>query len=144
MKRTLLSTILFFLLLEVTAQNIEWNRSKNWTIYDIHDGNAFHYSLDTLSNFKHFSLNDSVMQSFLSHSILWPKDSSSQWMGLYVTTCNLPDGVKHIIDISVYGGFLYEINSKRYYQVPSSEKDAWLKYILNVMINGTSNNKADH
>lgn len=123
--------ILFISILFVTkcfSQDINWKDAKNWRLYDLRDGSAFNYSLDTLKNFKSIQLDYDTMHIFLSDVVEWPKNKSSLWMGLYVATCELPEREIQKIEISVYGGFFYDDLTKSYFQLPSSDRDDWLDY----------------
>src|ERR1700730_14549677 len=74
------------------SQKIDWEKTKNWKLYDIHDDNAFRYSLDTLRNFKSLKLDEIAMHDFLKEAVSWPEEKKSLWMGLYVTTCEIQNG----------------------------------------------------
>jgi hypothetical protein len=139
--RTFILIIIVFVSHTCSSQNINWSKCREWTLYDIRDGNAFTYALDTLHNFKQIALNDSIMASYLQRAEVWSKDSSSLWMGLYVTTCKTEDGQIRIIDISVYGGFLYDVDTKRYYSIYPDLRVDWLNYLLEEMIKLSSSSK---
>jgi hypothetical protein len=123
------------------GQQLDWSSSKNWKVYDIHDGNAFSYSIDTLKHFKSFPLNDLTMSSFLKKSTLWSKDSSSVWMGLYVTTCEMENGSLRKVDISVFGGFFYDEYYKEYHSVAAEDTGVWQRYLLECMIKLSADNQ---
>jgi hypothetical protein len=110
-------------------QNINWARSKSWILYDIHDDNAFSYSIDTLKNFRSINLADSIIQFYLKDLKLWSKKESPLWMGLYVVTCILEDGSIHKLDLSVYGGFFYDEITKSYFSISQTKMDQWLIYL---------------
>ena len=123
--------VLFISVLVVSkcfSQNINWKDAKNWRLYDIRDGSAFNYSLDTLKNFKSIDLNPDTMHIFLLDVVEWPKNKSSLWMGLYVATCELPGKEIRKIEISVFGGFFYDDLTKTYFQIPLSVRNDWLGY----------------
>jgi hypothetical protein len=110
------------------GQSINWSQAKNWKLYDIHDPNAFRYSLDTLQYFKSFYLDSTKMNDFLRDAVLSPIDKSFMWMGLYVCTCQVGDGSIRKVDISVYAGFFFEEQNKFYYEVSSNSREGWLHY----------------
>ncbi|HTQ65780.1 MAG TPA: hypothetical protein VMI12_13345 [Puia sp.] len=64
----------------------------------------------------------------LKNCSIWPKEKTSVWMGLYVATYS--DEKKNIrkIDISVYGGFFWDENSKSYYEVEDLLKSNWADF----------------
>jgi hypothetical protein len=119
-----------FLLLPVIhcySQAPDWNKSSEWKLYDIHAGNAFLYSLDTLGTIKNKALNTDTIKTFLKHVTEIKKSNSPVWMGLYVATCRL-DNIVYKIDVSVYGGFFYVENYRTYYELPEDTRLNWLKY----------------
>jgi len=120
--------ISIFFLTKCFSQNIDWKVAKNWKLYDIRNGSAFNYSIDTLKHFKSIHLDLDTMRIFLSDVVEWPRNKSSLWMGLYVTTCELPGKEVRKIEISVYGGFFYDDLTKTYYQLPLAVRNSWLEY----------------
>ena len=111
------------------SQNLGWDKTVNWKLYDVHDQKAFLYSLDTLQYFKSIGLDKDKMQMFLQNVTIIQKDNEPVWMGFYVATCKLQDGTFVKIDISMYGGFFYDEKTKTYYQLPSNLKDDWFNYL---------------
>jgi hypothetical protein len=111
------------------SQGIEWQNTVSWKLYDIHDNKAFRYSADTFQSFKSIALDKDKMQAFLHNVTVIPKEEQPVWMGFYIATCNLKDGSKEVIYISVYGGFFYDDKTKSYYQLPSNIKDDWFNYL---------------
>ena len=112
--------ILSFLLCVISscpAQKIEWNKTYNWKMYDVHDFDAFNYSITELDSLKAIPLNTDTMRLFLNNVDVWPHDKTSVWMGLYLTSFQMNDGQVRKIEISVYWGFLYDELDITYYQV---------------------------
>jgi hypothetical protein len=124
-----LFVLLLLLSSESWGQKMDWGKSRDWKLYDIHTNKAFAYSSDTLQNFKCIELPQDSMQTFLKELTEISKDDSPVWMGLYVATCKLEDGLLRKIDISVYGGFFYDENSKTYFQLQKIFSDNWLNYL---------------
>lgn len=124
---------LFVLLLLVCskswAQKMDWGKSTDWKLYDIHTTKAFAYSSDTLQNFKSIELSQDSMQTFLKELTETSKDDSPVWMGFYVVSCKLQDGILRKIDISVYGGFFYDEKSKTIFQLTKMLSNEWLDYL---------------
>src|ERR1700726_1670668 len=123
---------LFLILLSTGScysQDIEWQNTDSWKLYDIHDKKAFRYSPDTLQSFKSIVLDKNKMQAFLNNVTVIPKEDEPVWMGFYIATCKLKDGSKEVIYISMYGDFFYDIKTKTYYQLPSNLKDDWFNYL---------------
>lgn len=110
------------------AQEINWKNAKNWKLYDIHGQAGMRYTLDTLKYFKSILLDKDTMQMFCNQITAWPKEDYSVWMGLYVATCETEEKKLRKIVISTYGGFFYDPESKRYYQVPTDMTSDWLEF----------------
>jgi hypothetical protein len=137
--------ILIFILLNLIffsgiGQQIHWDQTRDWKIYYIQDKNAFGYSLDTLKNFRSYSLDDSLIHGFLTGSTIWPKEETFLWMGFYLVTCKFEDGLTRIFDISVYGGFFFDNKTKVYYEINFLEKDRWLRYLHDCLAKLSSGN----
>ena len=104
------------------------NGAKNWKLYNIMDENAFAYRRDTLSNFSHRVLNEDSMRYFISDLSELTPNNPQIWQGAYIATFEL-DGIIKKIEISHFGGLLYDETRKRHYQIAESKIDAWLAYI---------------
>ena len=57
------------------SQDIEWQNTDSWQLYDIHDKKAFRYSPDTLQSFKSIALDKDKMQAFLNNVTVIPKEN---------------------------------------------------------------------
>ena len=112
-----------------SGQEINWNNSKNWKLYNIHNKAGFNYPVDTLVHFNSINLNDDTMHTMLRNAVIWPKEKYSMWMGLYIATCEGEDGKIRKIIISTYGGFFYLQSAKRYYQIPEEITPRWLEWL---------------
>jgi hypothetical protein len=125
-----LATIIFSILVQQTliSQTVDWRKSDNWRLYAINDDRALHFSIDTLRHFASISLNQDTMQYFLSRASMWPKEDFSMWMGVFVATCKLNGKDERKVSISVYGGFFYDHNTRRYYQVDKDVRQDWLDF----------------
>ena len=121
--------ILFALLIKgSSAQRIDWGNSNNWKIYRLKGHGIFSYSIDTLSNFKYYPLNEDSMRKFMQNASAVPKDSTPVWMGAYVASCLLK-GKLVKVEISNYGGFFYCEADRCIYQIPIVLKNEWQDYI---------------
>jgi hypothetical protein len=63
-------------------------------MYDVHDFEAFKYSVENLDTLKAITLNTDTMRSFLTAADIWPSDKTSVWMGLYLASCPVSRTVK--------------------------------------------------
>lgn len=106
----------------VNGQNINWQKTSNWKIYKIQDNRSFIYTLDTLQNFTSIRVNDKEMQLLVQGIADLNQKESPLWMGNYVLSFDYPNGVSHKIEVSTYGGFLYEDAAKKYYFVPENNR----------------------
>jgi hypothetical protein len=120
---------MIFLGNRIFSQEINWKETKNWRLYDIQDKRAFNYPIDSLSNFKSTPLNSDNMLPFLSNVSLIPIERTPLWMGFYVTTCQTKEDKIKKIEISIYGGFFYDEEEKKYYQLPLDIRKNWLNYL---------------
>ena len=100
-------------------------------MYDVHDFDAFNYSITELDSLKAIPLNTDTMRLFLNSVEVWPHDKTSVWMGLYLASFQTPGGQVRKIEISVYGGFLYDELECTYYQVKENLRQDWLTYLSN-------------
>ena len=113
------------------SQTIDWSTTRNWKIYALNTKAAYSYPVDTLSNFKNVRMNDSAVISFLTKSVIWPKGKGATWMGLYISSYEAADKKLRKIVISSYGGFLFEQDSRRYYELPENLRQSWNDFLIN-------------
>ena len=109
-------------------------------MYDVHDFDAFNYSITDLDTLKAIPLNTDTMRLFLNNVEVWPHDKTSVWMGLYLTSFQMNDGQVRKIEISVYGGFLYDELEHTYYQVKENMRQDWLAYLSRNSLVVSANN----
>ena len=127
----ILAIIGLFFLIAVTAvgQEIAWDKTTKWKIYAVPSKGAFKFPADTLHHFKKIELDDKTMHEYLKDATIWPKEKYSVWMGSFVSAFEKADGKLKKIIISSYGGFIYDADEKRYYEIPESKREGWYKYI---------------
>ena len=131
--KNLIIIIIFLIYHSCLAQKVEWENTKNWTLYQTNGRKTARSNLDSLHHLKSILLDDSIIHNFLRKADIWPKDSVSVWMGIYTTTCKMADNTDHIIQISVYGGFFYDLMSRSYYSIAQDDKEKWLTYFHDSM-----------
>jgi len=140
MKTLLILGLFLGIAKQASAQIILWDSTSNWKMYDVHDFDAFKYSIKSLDTVQAITLDNNTMRSFLRNVEVWPHDKTSVWMGLYLASCQLPNGEIRKIEISVYGGFLYDELNRTYYQVAENMRQDWLAYLSkNSLILSTNN-----
>ena len=118
--------------LHSNGQTIDWQQTSHWKIYKIHHAGSLRLPLDSLQQFDHTELGDDSMHYYLHHMAVWPKDKTAVWMGAFTTTCELGQRIRKV-DISVYGGFLFDEVSRRYYELPERFSDDWLAFLHRAM-----------
>jgi hypothetical protein len=123
-----LITLLILNVLSVAPAQVAWNKTSDWQLYQIQGHGVFNYSIDTLKSFRSTPLNADSMKSYLNNAQIMKHDGSVAWMGGYVSTCKL-EGVTRKIEISNYGGFLYDESTKTFYQVQEEKAGAWSVYL---------------
>lgn len=114
------------------AQTVNWTNTANWKLYAIRKSAALRYSSDTLKFFPFVVLpNDSVL-IFLKALRPLPAEKAGVWMGAFIATCERNNRICKI-DISMYGGFLYDEREKAYYELPPSKRDEWIDYLNRIL-----------
>lgn len=110
------------------SQDIPFQNAKNWKIYLIKDRNKLRYPVDTLKNFKNYSLNADSMSIYLKSPANLGQIESPAWMGSHIITYELKDTVRKL-DVSVYGGFFYDETTRTYYQLGEELTKEWQDYL---------------
>jgi hypothetical protein len=123
-----LATIIILILLSLAAAEVPWNRASDWQLYQIQGHGVFNYSIDTLKSFRSIPLDADSMKSYLTNAQIMKHDGSVAWMGGYVASYKL-EGVIRKIEISNYGGFLYDESTKTFYQVKEGKVATWSAYL---------------
>lgn len=126
--KLILGIVSLFFCTIVLGQVTQFNNAKNWKLYNVADENVFQYRLDTLKNFSYQQLSDDTLRYFMSELSELPANEPQIWMGAYVATFEIGDA-KRKLEISHYGGILYDESSKRHYQIAESRIQEWLSYI---------------
>jgi hypothetical protein len=109
--------------------SISWTDTKNWKLYYTLSKDAFSYPIDTLKTFKSIGLKQDSMILFLQSVTDISTQRTPVWMGYYIATCTLANGVPIKIIISQYGRFFYDQQDGRYYQLSENVQDVWLTYL---------------
>jgi len=131
---------LILLILGLFSYSVTWgqftpfNKAKNWKLYNIADENAFQYRLDTLKNFSFQPLSDDTMRNFTSELSELPSNGPHIWMGAYIATFEY-EGITRKVEISHYGGVLYDELSKKHFQIAENNVQDWLLYIRQSFMN---------
>ncbi|MBO9566692.1 MAG: hypothetical protein J7621_28220 [Niastella sp.] len=131
MKSLILIFISLFTFNKVSpAQEIDWRKTKNWKVYYIVDREAMKVSTDSLKFMKGKSIHMDSIVSYLSSASLWPSDKKAVWMGAYTLTYEFNSGQFRKLLASSYGGFIYDSDSKQYYEIDERKKNDWQDFLL--------------
>jgi len=128
MKQSLSLLLVLMLCLYTDAQTVNWQQSNHWKIYKIHRSGSLRFPVDSLKQFNHVEMGDDSMHYYLQKMTIWPKDQTAVWMGAFITTCEFGQYLRKV-DISVYGGFLFDEVSKQYYELPEHFRADWLDFL---------------
>jgi hypothetical protein len=128
MKLRFVFVILFFASKNY-AQQIHWQQTKNWRLYDAHSLRGFNNSDEKILAAKNIELNlDSIKEYFTSVKLYTP-ENNPVWMGNYIVSFQTIDQQTNIIYVSKYGGFIYHSNDHIYYQLEDGDAENLIKYL---------------
>lgn len=130
MKRTIFFLLVFLGTMICHGQTIDWSKTRNWRIYSLNNKEAYFYPVDTLKNFKSVAMSDSNVISYLSRGRVWEKGKGATWMGIYIASYETIDKDVRKVVISSYGGFLFDSQSQRYYELPKELRKDWNDFIM--------------
>ena len=124
-----ITTFMLMLSMLGLSQEIAWQQTGKWKLYIVPNKKAFKVTPDTLYNFKNLELEDAIIHEYLKDAVIWPEEKYSVWMGSFVASFEGEDKKPKKIIISSYGGFIYDAEHKRYYEIPEGKREGWYKYI---------------
>jgi hypothetical protein len=91
-------------------------------------------SLDSLGKLKSYRLNPDTVQVFLNPVSEIPKDSTPlAWMGGVLATCTY-QGKMRKVQISSYGGWFFDQETKSYFEVPKDQAVEWYSYVSSCLV----------
>ena len=131
MKNVMITTLLFLVSsvdLRVSAQSMDWQKTTDWRVYNIHRSGSLQYPVDSLKQFNSFPLSQDSMHFFLQKMTAWPKEKTTVWMGAFIASCKLENELRKI-DISNYGGFIFDESAKQYFELPERYRSDWLEFL---------------
>jgi hypothetical protein len=118
----------------ISSCQVQWAKSSDWTLYAFEGNDPFKASRDSLNNLDTLILSQDSMDIYLvSAEISHPK-AALIWMGGYIATCKLNGEIRKV-EISNYGGFFYDEESKAYYHVASDKIESWNSYLQQSFLN---------
>jgi hypothetical protein len=118
----------------VSKGQVIWKETKDWKIYNVTSRLMIKIGLDSLSNLRSYPLNLDSVQAFLSSVNKIPKDSTPlAWMGGVLATCTY-QGKMRKVQISSYGGWFFDQETKLYFEVPRDQAADWYSYISDCLV----------
>jgi hypothetical protein len=126
MKLCMIVCLQFIVLL--SCGQVQWTQSSDWTIYQTQAHDIFKVPPDSLSSLDTLRLNKDTVESYFSSLELMHPKAPVAWMGGYIATCKI-DGIRRKIELSNYGGFLYDEKTSAFYRVSKDKIDAWNDYL---------------
>ena len=114
-------------------QELNWNSSKNWRLYKTNNLDGASLSIDSLKLISNLPLNEDSIHFFLVNAKTI-QVTNAAWMGYYTVTCDFPANRHEKILISAYGGFFYDQNTGKYYELPMEIRKDWLNYFNNAYV----------
>ena len=130
----LLLVILASITFHISRSQVIWKETKDWKIYNINSRSMIKIGLDSLSKLKSYPLNPDSVQSFIGSANKIPKDSTPlAWMGGALATCTYQGKIRKV-QISSYGGWLFDQETKSYFEVPKDQAAEWYSYVSNCLV----------
>jgi len=117
-----------FVSLRIYAQVIDWQKTTDWELYKIHRSGSLQYPVDSLKHFNSFPLNEDSMHYFLKKMVAWPKEKTTVWMGAFIASYKTSNEMRKV-DISTYGGFIFDEYSRQYFELPERYRASWLDFL---------------
>jgi hypothetical protein len=124
----LIISILLVGFFRTNAQGINWSRTRHWKLYDQPVKKGFGYPLEKLNELKNVILDSARLMNLLADTAPVSSGHEPVWMGYYLASCETPDGNIKEIYVSQYGGFFYDPQEKKYYQLSAEVSKQWLDY----------------
>jgi len=130
---------LFMLLLacitfHISESQVIWKETKDWKIYNVSSRTMNKIGFDSLSKLKYYRLNPDTVKAFLRSVNDIPKDSTPlAWMGGALATCTYQGKIRKI-QISSYGGWFFDQETKSYFEIPQEQAGDWYSYISDCLV----------
>jgi len=126
--------ILASLTFHISKSQVIWKETKDWKIYNVSSRAMNKIRLDSLSKIKYYRLNPDTVQTFLHSVNDIPKDSTPlAWMGGVLATYSY-QGKTRKVQISSYGGWFFDQETKSYFEVPQDQAVEWYSYISDCLV----------
>jgi hypothetical protein len=117
-----------------SRSQVIWKETKDWKIYNVNSRSMIRIGLDSLSKLRSYRLNPDTVQAFLHSVIEIPKDTTpTAWMGGVLATCSYHGKIRKV-QISSYGGWFFDQETKTYFEVPKDQATEWYSYVSNCLV----------
>lgn len=117
-----------------TRSQVIWKETKDWQIYNVNSRSMIKISLDSLGKLKSYRLNPDTVLSFFNSASKIPKDSTPlAWMGGVLATCTY-QGKTRKVQISSYGGWFFDQETKSYFEIPKDQAVEWYSYVSSCLV----------
>ena len=113
----------------IFCQEMNWQQTQNWKLYNMEGRKTLNVPKDSIRNLKFLNLDTDSIRFYLQSVTAWPKEKDAVWMGNFVVSCETRDHELIIVLVSMYGGFMYDLGNKKYYELNNSLKKGWVDYL---------------
>ena len=115
-----------------TAQSLDLRKCHDWKVYRYNKRDAASLSTDSLETLRSQKLDDQSARFFFVSADTIDKFRTPVWMGMIVGSCRFRDTTRLII-FSTYGGFFWDKDSKRYYQISREKLQQWNSFFAKLI-----------
>jgi hypothetical protein len=112
-----------------SAQTINWQRTSEWKLYELRDKKGMRTPVDSLKYFRTIMLDDDSVRYFLVDAKEISRGDEPVWMGAIILSHVDSSGIFRKVDASVYGGFFYDEQTGKYFQMRQEAKERWIEYL---------------
>lgn len=126
--------ILTSITFHIARSQVVWKATKDWKIYNVSSRSMIKIGPDSLVKLKSYQLNPDSVQSFIGAVNKIPKDSTPlAWMGGVLATCTYQGKIRKV-QISSYGGWFFDQETKSYFEIPKDQAAEWYSYISTCLV----------
>ena len=111
------------------AQQINWQQTKNWRLYDAHSLRGFNNPDEKILAAKNIELNLDSIKEYLTSVTLYTPENNPVWMGNYIVSFQTNDQQTNIIYVSIYGGFMYDSKDHIYFKLEDDDGENLNNYL---------------
>ena len=116
--------ILLALLLPAAGRAQEVLRGTDWRIYNLQGNALFTKPVDSLAGLSSYSPDKDSLMLFMAQAKKITVNGNPAWMGGYLASCRVEGKLRKVL-ISFYGGFFYDPEAGKYYELPEGMVRDW-------------------